>query len=70
MEFYLSITEDLLNKALDWASTIAKDLVTENTRDIIRHARQSLLFSKPINGGVSIPRMKKNRIFDGCTRQC
>ena len=64
VEFYPSITEDLLNKALDWASTVADTPISQQTRDIVRHARQSLLFSKPTTGSANIPWIKKAGMFD------
>ena len=64
VEFYPSITENLLNKALDWASTVTETPISEQTRKIIRHARKSLLFTKPANGGGSIPWTKKKSLFD------
>ncbi len=41
-DFYPSITEKLLNKALDFASKYRK--ISKQERDIILHAMQSLLF--------------------------
>ena len=64
VEFYPSITEELLNKALDWASTVADEPVSQESRDIIRHARKALLFSKPTSGSTSIPWVKKDGLFD------
>ena len=64
VEFYPSITEELLNKALDWASTVADEPVSQESRDIIRHARKALLFSKPPSGSASIPWVKKDGLFD------
>ena len=64
VEFYPSINEDLLNKALDWASTVTEEPIDEQTRDIISHARKSLLFSKPTQGSGSTPWIKKNGLFD------
>ena len=42
-EFYPSITEDLLDKAIKWASNYTE--ITEDQLKIIKHARKSLLFS-------------------------
>ena len=41
--YYLSITEELLNKALDFASQFHK--ITQEERDIITHAKRSFLHS-------------------------
>lgn len=51
-EFYPSITEDLLNKALDYASSIVE--ITEREREIITHSKRSLLFND------DTPWVKKN----------
>lgn len=45
-EFYPSISEDLLNKALDFASMY--DKITDNEKHIIRHAKKSSLYNKGI----------------------
>jgi hypothetical protein len=42
VDFYPSISENLLNEALAWASDFAT--ITENDISIIKHARKSLLF--------------------------
>ena len=44
MEFYPSISQDLLNKALDFAS--AYDNITNDERNIITHAKNSILIHK------------------------
>ena len=43
-EFYLSISQYLLNRALDFAS--AYNNITDNKRNIITHAKQSILVHK------------------------
>ena len=42
VEFYPSISENLLDNAINYARTITT--ITKNTVDIIKHARESLLF--------------------------
>ena len=44
MEFYPLITQDLLNKALDFASQYTT--ISEQDREIISHARKSMLFGQ------------------------
>ena len=44
VEFYPSISQDLLNKALDFAS--AYDNITNDERNIIIHAKNSILIHK------------------------
>ena len=44
VEFYPSISQDLLNKALDFAS--AYDNITNDERNIIMHAKNSILIHK------------------------
>ena len=44
VEFYPSISQDLLNKALDFAS--ANDNITNDERNIIMHAKNSILVHK------------------------
>ena len=44
ISFYPSISSKLLNKALDWASNFAE--ITKENRDIIIHAKRSLLYSE------------------------
>ena len=61
VEFYPSITNELLNKALDWASTVTP--IQEKNKTIIMHSRRSLLFSKT-QEGETIPWTKKNGEFD------
>ena len=56
-EFYPSISQDLLNKALDFASNY--DNITTEERNIIIHAKNSILIHK------HIPWQKKgNATFD------
>ena len=43
VDFYPSITEDLLTKSLEFAQNYAE--VDEQTANIIMHCRQSILFS-------------------------
>ena len=43
VDFYPSISEDLFNKALDFADTICT--ISDSTRKILKNARKSLLFS-------------------------
>ena len=44
VEFYPSITEDLLDKVIAWAKTIIP--IPDNHISIIKHARKSLLFNQ------------------------
>ena len=44
VEFYLSITEDLLDRAIAWAKQFT--VISDNDIVIIKHARKSLLFHK------------------------
>ena len=44
VEFYPSITKELLEKAIDWASTITP--ISKSTKEIILHSRKSFLFSR------------------------
>ena len=43
VNFYPSITKELLKKALDWASTIAE--ISDDEKDIILEAKKSILFN-------------------------
>ena len=43
-DFYPSISEDLLNKALSWATNLVT--ITDQQIEVIMHARKSLLFNK------------------------
>ena len=58
VEFYQSITQDLLEKVIQWAKTITT--ITEEQETIIHHARKSLLFHD------GTPWVKKNNdsMFD------
>ena len=58
VEFYPSITQDLLEKVIQWAKTITT--ITEEQETIIHHARKSLLFHD------GTPWVKKNNdsMFD------
>ena len=49
VEYYPSITEDLLNKALDFASKF--DTITPEERSIILHAKRSFLFCEESTWG-------------------
>ena len=51
IDFYPSISEDLLNKALSWATNLVT--ITDQQIKVIMHARKSLLFNK------EKPRVKK-----------
>lgn len=44
-EFYPSITENLLDKALDYAANLTN--IDQNDREIIKHSRKAFLFSRP-----------------------
>ena len=44
MDFYGSITEQLLTKAIDWASTIVP--ITHDNRELFFHVRRFFLFYK------------------------
>ena len=63
-EFYPSINEELLDKALDFASTKCENPISEETRKIIKHARKSLLFTKNPSNQQNIPWTKKGGLFD------
>ena len=45
-EFYPSISQDLLNRALDIASAYDNDNITKDERNIIIHAKNSILVHK------------------------
>ena len=57
-EFYPSITEELLDKAIAWAQNYVT--ISEQQIEIIKHARNSLLFS---NGKTCI-KQQDNPLFD------
>ena len=44
IDFYPSISEDLLNKGLSWATNLVT--ITDQQIEVIMHARKSLLFNK------------------------
>ena len=46
VEFYPSISEELLNKALDFANEHTNEPISSEHRDIILHSRKALLFTK------------------------
>ena len=60
VEFYLSITEDLLKCALDFASNYITISAEDCHYDIIIHAKQSLLF----NDETSWQKRNSNTLFD------
>ena len=57
-EFYPSITEDLLNKAISWARKFVT--ISEKQIKIIKHARKSVLF----NNGQTWIKQQDNKLFD------
>ena len=63
-EFYPSISQDLLNKALDFASNY--DNITTEERNIVIHAKNSILIHKHILHFTSLHftfiRLKKNTL--------
>ena len=65
-EFYPSITEDLLLKALEFASHVesAKPMLTQENINIILHCRKSFLFTAPSNSNRPTPWQKKSGAFD------
>ena len=58
VEFYPSITQELLEKVIRWAKTITT--VTDEQESIIYHARKALLF----HGGTSWVKRNNNSMFD------
>ena len=58
VDFYPSITKDLLNKAISWASN--QITITDQQIKIIKHARKSLLF----NEGKPWVKKETNGTFD------
>ena len=64
VEFYPSISEKLLDKALEYARTITH--IPEKNIQIIKHARRALLFNKPspLPSAEPLPWQKKNSEFD------
>ena len=61
VDFYPSITEELLKKALDYAKTITD--ISDQEIEIITHSRKSLLYTKT-NENKSQPWVKKSKIND------
>ena len=59
VNFYPSITEELLDKALEFASQY--HTISESDKSIIKHARKSLLFS---NEGEWVKKTGNNELFD------
>ena len=57
-EFYSSITEDLLDKAILWARQYVN--ISDQQESIIKHARKSLLF----NDGKTWKKQNSNVTFD------
>ncbi len=58
VDFYPSISENLLDQALSWASNLAT--ITKDEISIIKHARKSLLF----NDGKPWTKKDSNSLFD------
>ncbi len=58
VDFYPSISENLLDQALSWASDLA--IITKDEISIIKHARKSLLF----NDGKPWTKKDSNSLFD------
>ena len=64
VEFYPSITEELLEKTLDWAAIITP-ITSTSTRNIILHSRKSLHFRMSTTGEEkSTAWTKQNGLFD------
>ncbi len=57
-DFYQSMSENLLDQALSWASNLA--IITKDEISIIKHARKSLLF----NDGKPWTKKDSNSLFD------
>ena len=64
VDFYPSITENLLDQALSWASGLAD--ISHEDISIIKHARKSLLFN---NGKPWIKNNNNSNLFDVTVRQ-
>ena len=64
VEFYPSISHNLLTKALDFAEDIVPGLMNESTRKIILHSRKAFLFSENSEQKEPTTWAKKNGIFD------
>ncbi len=58
VDFYSSISENLLDQALSWASNLA--IITKDEISIIKHARKSVLF----NDGKPWTKKDSNSLFD------
>ena len=58
VDFYPSISENLLDQALSWASNLA--IITKDEISIIKHARKSVLF----NDGKPWTKKDSNNLFD------
>ena len=63
VEFYPSISEELLNKALDFANQHTSEPISDADREIIMHSRRALLFTKN-EAGQSVPWVKQSGTFD------
>ena len=66
-EFYPSISEELLNAALNFAGSIesVRPLLTADNIEIVLHSRKSFLFTHdPSRPDTSIPWTKKDGLFD------
>ena len=63
VEFYPSISEELLNKAFKFAEDQGLPFTTQQ-KEIIRNARKSLLYARPTGTGESKPWQKVNGDFD------
>ena len=59
VDFYASISEKILNEALDWASDLAT--IPDNDISIIKHGRKPLLFG---NGKLWTKKDGSNSLFD------
>ena len=66
VEFYPSISEQLLNKAIAFAEKTLGRKIESQTIRIIKHARQSFLYSRSpsCSNEPTIPWVKKNGKFD------
>ena len=58
VDFYPSISENLLDQALSWASNLA--IITKDEISIMKHASKSLLF----NDGKPWTKKESNSLFD------
>ena len=64
VEFYPSITDTLLNEAINFAKDTAGANISSEERHIIMHARKAFLFHRNPNNGEVIPWQKRNGDFD------